>query len=184
MKGLREKSFNFSKATNDIVLRSIQKLNTKKASQLNYIPTKYIKKFSDVFTPVKLMTIIIVSPLVFFRNVLKLLKSSLHIRRTNLQKKLTTRQFSILSSISKIYERLMHGNMSDYFNVLSKFQCGFRKGFGAQNCLLYMVETIRKSCDNQEVFAAVMTGFSKAFDCISHELLIAKRNAYGLMKLH
>ena len=79
----------------------------------------------------------------------------------------------------------MHDNMSDYFNdVLSKFQCGFRKGFGAQNCLLYMVETIRKSCDNQEVFAAVMTGFSKAFDCISHELLIAKRNAYGLMKLH
>ena len=90
MKGLREKSFNFSKATNDIVLRSIQKLNTKKSSQLNYIPTKYIKKFSDVFTPVKLMTIIIVSPLVFFRNVLKVLKSSLHIGRTNLQKKLTT----------------------------------------------------------------------------------------------
>ena len=46
------KSFNFSKATNDIVLRNIQKLNTKKASQLNDIPTKYIKKFSDVFTPV------------------------------------------------------------------------------------------------------------------------------------
>ena len=51
----------------------------------------------------------------------------------------------------------MHGNMSDYFNVLSKFQCGFRKGFGAQNCLLYMVEAIRKTRDNQGVFAAVMT---------------------------
>ena len=125
------------------------------------------------------MTIIIVSPLVFFRNVLKLLKSSLHIRRTNLQKKLTTRQFSILSSISKIYERLMHGNMSDYFNVLSKFQCGFRKGFGAHNCLLFMIETIRKTRDNQGMFAAVMTDLSKAFDCISHELLIAKLNAYG-----
>ena len=52
MKGLGEKSFNFSKATNAIVLRNIQKLNTKKASQLNDVPTKYIKKFSDVFTPV------------------------------------------------------------------------------------------------------------------------------------
>ena len=103
------------------------------------------------------MTIIIASPLIVFRNVLKLLKSSLHIRRTNLQKKLTTGQFSILSSISKIYERLMHGNMSDYFNVLSKFQCGFRKGFDAQNCLLYMVETIRKTRDYQRVLAAVMT---------------------------
>ena len=35
IKGLGEKSFNFRKATNDIVLRNIQKLNTKKASQLN-----------------------------------------------------------------------------------------------------------------------------------------------------
>ena len=74
----------------------------------------------------------------------------------------------------------MHDNMSDYFNdVLSKFQCGFRKGFGAQNCLLFMIETIRKTRDNHGVFAAVMTDLSKAFDCISHELLIAKLNAYG-----
>ena len=43
-----------------------------------------------------------------------------------------------------------------------------------------MVKTIRKTRDNQGVFAAVMTDFSKGFDCISHELLIAKLNAYGL----
>ena len=39
MKGLEIKSLNFSKATNDIVLSNIKKLNTKKASQLNDIPT-------------------------------------------------------------------------------------------------------------------------------------------------
>ena len=67
----------------------------------------------------------------------------------------------------------MHDNMSDYFNdVLSKFQCGFRKGFGAQNCLLYMVEIIPKTRDNQGVFAAVMADLSKAFDCISHNFLL------------
>ena len=142
-------------------------INTKKASQLNDVLTEYIKKFSNDFTPVITDEVIPTT------------------RRANLQKKTNCRPTSILSNISKIYERIMPDNMSDYFNdVLSKFQCGFRKGFGAQNCLLYMVENIRKSCDNQEVFAAVMTGFSKAFDCISHELLIAKRNAYGLMKLH
>ena len=31
---------------------NIQKLNTKKATQLNGVPTKYIQKFSDVFAPV------------------------------------------------------------------------------------------------------------------------------------
>ena len=43
----------------------------------------------------------------------------------------------------------MHDNMRDYFNdILSKFQCGFRRGFGAQNCLLFMIETIQKTRGN------------------------------------
>ena len=67
----------------------------------------------------------------------------------------------------------MPDNIRDYFNdVLSKFQCGFRKGFGAQNCLLYMVEIIQKTCDSQGVFAAVMADLPKAFDCISHNFLL------------
>ena len=32
--------------------------------------------------------------------------------------------------------------------------------------------------DNNNVFVAVLTDLSKAFDCINHELLIAKLNAY------
>ena len=43
----------------------------------------------------------------------------------------------------------MHDNMSDYFNdVLSKFQCGFRKGFSAQNCLLYIERLYEKLMTN------------------------------------
>ena len=63
--------------------------------------------------------------------------------------------------------------------VWLKFQCGFRKGFGTQNCILYVIETIRKTRDNHGVFTAVVTNLSKAFDCISHELLVAKLHAYG-----
>ena len=51
MKGLGKKSFNFSMATNDIVLKYIKKLNTEK-SQFNDVPIKYIEKFNDVLTPV------------------------------------------------------------------------------------------------------------------------------------
>ena len=147
---------------------------------MNDVPTKYIRKFSDVFTPVitddynNCVAIGIFPDCFETAEVIPTYKKDKPTDKTNY------RPISILSNISKIYERLMHDNMSNYFNdVLSKFQCGFRKGFGAQNCLLYMIETLRKPRDKHGVFAAVMANLSKAFDCISHELLIAKLNAYG-----
>ena len=63
-------------------------------------------------------------------------------------------------------------------NVLSKLQCGFRKGFGAHNYLLYMIQTIVKTRDNHRVLAAVLTDLPNAFDSISHEHLIGKLNAW------
>ena len=63
--------------------------------------------------------------------------------------------------------------------LLSKFQCGFRKGYGAQDCLLAMLENWKNEIDKGKVFGALLTDLSKAFDCLSHELIIAKLNAYG-----
>ena len=51
---------------------------------------------------------------------------------------------SILSYLSKIYERYMHDEINAYFDIFSKFQCGFRKDYSVQHCPLYMIEKIRK----------------------------------------
>ena len=42
-----------------------------------------------------------------------------------------------------------------------------------------MIEKIQQERDNNNVFAAVITDLSNTFDCINHELLIVKLNAYG-----
>ena len=43
-----------------------------------------------------------------------------------------------------------------------------------------MINKWKKAVDNDKVFGALLTGISKAFDCICHDLLVAKLNTYGL----
>ena len=70
--------------------------------------------------------------------------------------------------------------MYKYLNhILSKWQCGFRKGFSTQRCLLVMKEKWRKCLDKGGIIGAILTDLSKAFDCILHDLLITKLAVYG-----
>ena len=43
-----------------------------------------------------------------------------------------------------------------------------------------MLKTCKEATDNNKAFTALSTDLSKAFDCLSHNLLIAKFHAYGL----
>ena len=55
--------------------------------------------------------------------------------------------------------------LSNYYdNILSKFQCGFRKGYSPQHSLLLRIEKWKKDVDRNKGFGAVCTDLSKAFD--------------------
>ena len=42
-----------------------------------------------------------------------------------------------------------------------------------------MLEKWKSTIDNIRNFGALLTDLSKAFDCLPHDLLLAKLNAYG-----
>ena len=74
----------------------------------------------------------------------------------------------------------MFKQTSEYFesSFFSKYQCGFRTGFSAQHCLASMLEKSMSAADNKKSFGALLTDLSKTFDCLLHDLLIVKLNAY------
>ena len=94
------------------------------------------------------------------------------------------RPIRILSNLSKICERYMHDEINAYFDdALSEFQCGSSKYYSTQHYLLFPIEKIRKMRGSNGVFAAALTDLSKAFDLISHELLLIKLRLYGFDKI-
>ena len=62
---------------------------------------------------------------------------------------------------------------------LLSYLCGFRNDYSTQYCLMVMLERFRKALENKNKFGALLTDLPKAFDCLNHELLIAKLAAYG-----
>ena len=85
----------------------------------------------------------------------------------------------MLPNISKSFERCMHRQILEYFEtVLTKFQCGFQKGYSTQNCLLAIEENYKKKLDQGNEYEALITDFFKTFDCLPH-VILEKLRAYG-----
>ena len=87
---------------------------------------------------------------------------------------------SVLSNLSKVYEKCMLDEMAEYFDdILRNYQCGFRKGFSSQHCLLVLIEKYKKIWDEGASFGALLPDLLKTFDCVLRDLLIAKLHAHG-----
>ena len=80
-----------------------------------------------------------------------------------------------------MYEKLLYNRLSDYVeNIFNVILCGFRKAHSTQHALFKLLQSWQKELDEKGMVATVLMDLSKAYDCIPHDLLIAKLNAYGI----
>ena len=69
--------------------------------------------------------------------------------------------------------------MKSMDNFFSPHLSVYRASYSTQHALLRLIEEWKTNLDNNYAVGEVLMDLSEAFDCIPHDLLIAKLAAYG-----
>ena len=90
---------------------------------------------------------------------------------------------SISPLLSKVYEKVIYNHLSDYSeSFLNNILCGFRKTRGTQHAPFKLLQSWQQVLNNGSFICIILMDLSKAYDCIPHNLLIAKLECYGVDK--
>ena len=145
-------SFFFSKIQGDKILSDILNLKTSKACQATDIPTKIVKENADIFTNVLISNFNDSIKKSNFSSILKNATITPVFKKGDRDSKDNYRPVSILPNIYKIIERCIFCQLSNFMDqLLSKYQCGFRKGYSMQYCLLAMLEKWKSEINQRSV---------------------------------
>ena len=93
------------------------------------------------------------------------------------------RPISVLPLLSKIFEKCMCNRLMSYldrFQLLGSKQFGFRRGRSTVDALLNFTEEIYSQLNNKQHTLGISVDYSKAFDTLSHDVLVRKLHEYGI----
>ena len=129
----KEKSdspFLFTGIDKEETLKEIPNLDTSKACQDTDVTTKIRKENADIFADFLHTSFNEFVKKSEFPSVLKQANITPVFKKGERDYKHNYRPVSILSNVSKIFERIIFRQISNYMDsFFSKYQCGFRKGF-------------------------------------------------------
>lgn len=92
------------------------------------------------------------------------------------------RPISLISNVAKIAEKCIKnriGNFIEAHNILSNLQFGFRAGRSTVDAVHTLVSSVHEALNKCRKPLAIYLDLAKAFDTVSHEILINKLHSYG-----
>ena len=93
------------------------------------------------------------------------------------------RPISILPSIAKIFEKLLHKRLTKFFdkhNVIKPTQYGFQANVSTTHAILDILTSLYDGISEKQFSGLFFLDLKKAFDTVSHNILLSKLDYYRI----
>ena len=180
--GLRP-NFCLSPVSTHFVRKQLTSLNTKKAVGLDEISSFFLRDGADcIITPVAHIINLSITTETF-PSAFKQAKVIPLFKKGSTMDPGNYRPVSILNVLSKILERAVHSQLSDYLEkrgLLFDNQSGFRGGYSTDSCLIGLSDFIKAELGKGNFVGMVLIDLQKAFDTVDHGILSEKLKSIGV----
>ena len=176
-------NFSFSNINSDTVIKVINNLKPKPTSGVDNLSNKLLKEIKDIIA--EPLSIVINQSFQhgIFPNKLKIAKVIPVYKKGENNIFDNYRPISILPSVSKVFERVIHNQLHDFLTTSKmyyKSQYGFRKMHSTELATLELIDRVITKMDLNETPLNIYIDLSKAFDTLNHQILLDKLQYYGI----